>query len=205
MSHQLLLKKTADDPELRIVWAEVFAPDRPDAAGDFMTPETIREMAYEFMRKQELGNVDQMHDNKTTEGVQIIESFIVRKGDPDFIEGAWVVAVHVDDDETWEKVKKGELNGFSLEALAMTEELEVEIEIPPVVTGKTSKSEDHEHTFFVTYDDQGEFKGGQTDKAADGHFHVIRAGTVTDGAKTSVAKDEHTHRFSSVDNLRVVR
>ena len=39
------------DHELQVVYGEVYAPGFPDSQGDFMTRETIREMAFEFMRK----------------------------------------------------------------------------------------------------------------------------------------------------------
>lgn len=193
----LTIKKSEQQEELRIVWAEVYAPDRPDSGGDFMTKEEIRKMAHRFMKKMALGNVDVMHDNRQVEGVQIVESFVARDDDPVFIPGSWVVGVHIPDDNLWQRVKKGEINGFSLEAVALTENVEVEIDFPPVVSGNTDKAEDHVHKFYVTYDDQGNFLGGKTDEVS-GHSHVIKAGTVTE------LENGHTHRFSSVDNLRVV-
>ena len=36
------------DAELQIVYGEVYAPDFPDSQGDYMSRETIREMAFEF-------------------------------------------------------------------------------------------------------------------------------------------------------------
>jgi len=70
------------------------------------------------------------------------------------------------------------------------------LHIPPVVTGKTCKSEGHEHTYYVTYDETGKFKGGVTD-TVNGHFHSILAGTHTQKS------EGHSHRFSSVDNVHV--
>jgi hypothetical protein len=71
------------------------------------------------------------------------------------------------------------------------------VEIPPVVTGLTSKWDGHEHKFFVHYDVNGQFKGGVTD-TVNGHFHSIVAGTHTQDASG------HRHRFSSVDNVRIL-
>lgn len=186
-----------EQPEQRMVWAEVYAPDRPDSGGDFMTAEDIRKMAHEFVRKGRLSQVDVMHDNKTVAGVQIVETFIARDDDDVFIPGSWVVGIHVPDDEVWAQIKAGELNGLSMEGVALTDKREVEIEIPPVVSGTTSSSAEHVHKFFVTYDDQGKFLGGTTDSVS-GHQHKILAGTVTE------TEDGHTHRFSSVDNLKIL-
>jgi hypothetical protein len=186
-----------ETPEQQLVYSEVYAPDRPDTDGEYMDAETILKMAHDFAKNLRFDQIDVEHDGKAREGCCVVESFIARKGDPDFIEGSWVVGVHVGDDELWQKVKKGEINGFSVEALVAKDEEEVEIEIPPVVTGSTSKSEDHEHQFFVSYDENGEFLGGVTDEV-NGHRHRIVKGTVTE------TSNEHSHRFSSVDNLEMV-
>lgn len=194
---QLSIKKSDSASHQQMVWGEVYAPNRPDVDGEFMTAEEIQKMAHGFVRKGRLSQIDVQHDNKTVPGVQVIESFIARKGDPDFIEGAWVVGVHIDDAATWQQVLEGKINGFSMEALVTKEDVEVELEIPPVVMGKTSKDEDHEHQFFVTYDEDGKFLGGVTDEV-NGHKHLIRAGTITEKAS------DHQHRFSSVDNIKIV-
>lgn len=182
----------------RLVWAEIYAPNRPDSDGEFMTAEEIQKMSYEFMRVMKLDNVDSFHTNDLVEGACIIESFIARKNDPDFIEGAWVVGMHVDNDDAWEKIRKGEINGFSMEAMVNKEVVEVEMEIPPVVQGKTLKADDgHEHIFHVAYNDDGKFLGGRTDMV-DGHFHIIKRGSVTEPSA------EHSHRFSHLDDLMLV-
>jgi Putative phage serine protease XkdF len=126
-----------------------------------------------------------------------VESFIARKDDQTFIPDSWVVGVHVNDDTTWGKVKKGEINGFSLEALVLTEDQEVEIEVPPVISGRTDKVDGHEHEFYAAFDEEGKFLGGRTNMI-DGHFHVIKSGTLTETAK------EHSHRFSMMDDIVIV-
>lgn len=190
------LKLAAEAGEQRIVWAEVYAPNIPDSDGDFMDEATIREMAYKFMKDMNLKKIDVQHKNDLVNGACVVESFIAREGDPHFISGSWVVGVHIDNDEVWNKVKKGEINGFSIEAMVQRSPTELEIELPPVLHGKTMKSEDHEHEFFVTYDEEGNFKGGYTNDV-NGHRHQIVKGTVTEVA------NGHTHRFSFVENLRV--
>lgn len=183
-------------PEQRLVFAEVYAPNRPDSDGEYMTAAEIQKMAHDFARKCKMGQVDVQHDNQTVPGVSIVESFIARKDDPDFLEGSWVVGVHVDNDEVWQAIKDEKINGFSMEALVYRQPREVEIEIPPVVSGATTKSEGHQHKFYVTYGDDGAFLGGRTD-VVDGHFHVIKAGTVTELSR------DHRHKFSAVDDLQI--
>lgn len=193
MSRDVAFK--SEDEELRIVWAEVYAPNVPDSDGEFMDAEGIRKMAYEFMQRMELGQVDTFHTNSISKGACVVESFIARKDDPTFTEGAWVCGIHVPDDATWAKIKKGEINGFSMEALVSKELVEVEVDLPATISTRTLKSEDHEHEAYVTYDENGKFQGGRTSKAEDGHFHLIRRGTVTEDT------NGHAHRFEHVNSL----
>lgn len=183
--------------ELQIAYGEVYAPDRPDAQGEFMRRDWIRKMAHEFMRSGRMDQIDVLHDNKVVKGCSVVESFVADDNDPRFIPGSWVIGVHIPDKGLWASVKKGDINGFSMEALVSRHEQDVDMEIPPVVMGRTSKSENHEHQFYVSYDDEGQFKGGVTD-TVNGHFHTILAGTHTQNA------EGHNHRFSSVDNVRIL-
>lgn len=194
MAHIAVFKE--ENEEQRIVYAEVYAPNIPDVDGEFMDEDGIQKMAYKFMTDMNLRKIDVQHQNDLVEGACVVESFIARKGDPVFIEGSWVVGVHVPDDEAWGLIKKGEINGFSMEALVHKEPVVLELDIPPVIRGITSKADDeHSHEFFVTYDVEGNFVGGRTSSADDGHFHVIKRGTVTEQA------NDHGHRFSFVEGL----
>jgi len=190
-----MIVSKADAPDQRIVLGEVYSPDRPDAQGEFMRADEIRKMAHEFVMSKKIDQVDVMHDNQLVP-CHVVESFIARDGDPDFIPGSWVIAMQFPEGDLWDRVKKGGINGFSMEALVSRHEQELEVDIPPVVTGKTSKSDDHEHEFFVSYDAHGQFKGGTTD-SVKGHQHAIKAGTHTEVASG------HSHRFSSVDSLKI--
>jgi hypothetical protein len=183
--------------ELQIVMGEVYAPNRPDAQGEYMTAVEIRKMAHQFIRSGKMGQIDLMHGNKVVKGASVVESFVAEDNDTRFLPSSWVIGVHIPDTGLWASIKKGEINGFSMEALVTRHDMEVEVEIPPVVTGITSKSDGHEHKFFVTYDALGQFKGGITD-TVHGHFHSIVAGTHTQDAAG------HRHRFSSVDNVYIV-
>lgn len=185
-----------DAPELHMVYGEVYAPNRPDAQKEWMTREEIRKMAHRFVRERKFDQIDVMHDNKIVK-CEIVESWIASDNDPNYIPGSWCIGMHVPDEGLWQDYKSGKLNGFSMEAMVTKDEREVEIEVPPVVTGKTSKSESHEHEFFVSYDDEMKFLGGQTSEV-NGHTHAILAGTHTQEASG------HSHRFSSVDGIKII-
>jgi len=194
MSHQVGIAKAEGDQHL--VWGVVYAPMVPDADGEYMDAETIRKMAYNFMRAQKNDKIDIQHTNKLSEGARVVESFIARKGDPDFPEGAWVAGVHIPDEATWQKVKRQEINGFSIEAFVQKKVMDVEVDLPAVMQGKTFKSEDHDHEFYVGYDESGKFIGGRTN-LVNGHQHVIKRGTLTEEASG------HTHRFSHLSGFNI--
>lgn len=186
---------TKADKKQQIVYGEVYAPGILDSDMEFMDEDTIRQMAYNFMRTKKLDQIDSQHSNELVEGAFVVESFIAREDDSTFIPGSWVVGVHIPNKDDWDKVEKGEWNGFSVEAMVVKESIQVTVDIPPVIQGKTFKSEDgHEHLFYVSYDSDGKFLGGVTSPSS-GHVHKICRGTITEVA------DGHNHRFSHVDNL----
>lgn len=187
-----LVTITKADAEMQIVYGEVYVPGVPDSHNEYMTQESVYKAAHGFLKNHNVHNVDKQHDNMPT-GAYVVESFIARKGDPDFIEGSWVVGVHIPDADLWEQVKKGELNGFSLQALVTKTLQEVEVTIPEMMEGETEAAEDgHTHRFVAKFDDDGSFVGGETD-SVDGHTHTIVKGTRTEES------NDHHHRFAFVE------
>ena len=102
------------DTKKQIVFGEVYVPSRKDTDGNFMTAETIEKMAHDFLANKKNSQISKSHDGNADKGV-VVESFIAREGDPDFIAGSWVVGVHVPDTEIWKSIENGELTGFSIE------------------------------------------------------------------------------------------
>ena len=185
--------KKLDDEE-QIVFGEVFAPGFPDSQGDVMSATEVKKMAYNFMQKGLLSNIDTNH-SRDPNGSRIVESFIARDNDDTFLPGAWVIGVHVPDKAVWKMVKSGELNGFSLDGMGLRKDTLFEIEMPEILKGETTETAGHVHTFFVKYDQDGNFLGGMTSPALDGHVHQIERGTVTELA------NGHSHRFSFVEGV----
>ena len=102
------------DNKKQIVFGEVYVPDVRDTDGEFMTAETIEKMAHNFLANKKNFEISKSHDGNTDKGC-VVESFIAREGDPDFIPGSWVIGVHVPDVEIWKQVEDGTLTGFSIE------------------------------------------------------------------------------------------
>lgn len=191
------------DADQRLVWGEVYVPGFPDSQGDFMSAAQVQKMAHRYMAgggSPDFGAqcVDVEHDGEIRK-CDIVESFIVRKGDPDFIEGSWVVCCHVRDPQIWDAIKKGDFNGFSMEALVFDEPRDIDVDFPDNIQGKTYKADngsDHTHTYYVSLDCDGQIINGRTDMV-EGHYHVIRRGTITEPA------DGHKHKFSFLDEINL--
>lgn len=183
------------DDDKQIAYGEVYIPMIPDSQGDFMTAEEIEKMAHGFMMDGLLRGVDTEHDLEDN-GSVVVESFIARKDDPDFVEGSWVAAVKVTD-ELWPMVKSGELGGFSMYGKGERIPTYITIEVPEdgIVKGETDEQDEHKHIFLLKFDEAGNFEGGETN-VVDGHAHKIVKGTVTEDA------DGHRHRFSFVEALQ---
>ena len=194
VAHQSFMPIKKIDGDEQIVFGEVYAPGFPDSQGDFASAETIKEMAYDFMRRGLMSRIDVGH-SMTESGCYVVESFIARAGDPDFIPGSWVLGVKIPDASLWRMVKSGELNGFSMGGWGERVSRQLVFELPEQLEGLTEEAAGHCHAFVVKYDAEGNFLGGQTLPAPDGHTHRIMAGTVTEIARG------HSHRFSYVEGV----
>jgi hypothetical protein len=87
---------------------------------------SILSIVQKFFKKGYVQNFNLMHDpEQKTSGITIYESFITdiargvmpMKGFEDAAEGSWFLSAKVDDDAVWEKVKAGEVKGFSVEGI----------------------------------------------------------------------------------------
>lgn len=123
-NRDILIKKV--DEEKRLVYGIVYSPDQVDSQGDVADAAVIEKMAYDFMQARKTNRVDTGHDFDPDEGF-VAESWIVKSGDPLFpIEpvGSWAVGIKVLKEETWTKVKAGEITGLSMAGSALAQEIE---------------------------------------------------------------------------------
>jgi hypothetical protein len=118
------------DDEKRIVIGPAMIPDlkifRKDVDGNpyyvFFSAETIKLIAEKYMRNKYLDNNDEMHNGKAIQDVYVYESWIKeydedkanKYGYADLPIGTWFVAMKVRNDNVWNKIKAGELKGFSV-------------------------------------------------------------------------------------------
>lgn len=186
----------------RLAFGEVLVPDTPNVYGDFHTKESVRQFAYGFMING--FGIDKNHDHSDqTGGVRIIESFLAQPDDPrGFTEGSWVVGIYVLDDQLWDDILTGEINGYSYEALVSSLGVIAEVESIREVYGETFPGVDdgHTHKFWVRLDVNGRVIAGGTLPDSTGHEHVIAKTTYTnfDDAET------HRHRFDILKSIEVM-
>lgn len=187
----LKIHKSVEDEQ--VVYCMVYRVNQVDAHGDAMKKEEVKTLAHSFMKQYDIKNrVDTNHDGESN-GSYVIETWIVKEGDPIFtnpkdIDG-WAVGIKVPNIEIWKMIKSGEINGVSFEALARKSYSLVEIAGSAEHYGETSMCEDHSHFLVVKLDDKGSVVAGVTSYDS-GHSHQIYSGTATGEAMG------HSHRFS---------
>lgn len=83
--------------------------------------QTIEAIAQRFFEKGYQRNVNLQHNGEIVDGVVMYESMIVDKERgmqfQDLPEGSWVGSFKVNNDEVWERIKSGEMKGFSVEGI----------------------------------------------------------------------------------------
>lgn len=108
---------------------------RRDEKGEYylkFSAETIKEMAIQFFKRDTQNNGNVMH-SVDVPGVTFYQSFIKDtekgispKGFEDVVDGSWFVTAHVENDDVWSLIQKGELRGFSIDCAASFKEIKEE-------------------------------------------------------------------------------
>lgn len=96
--------------------------------------EEIRHLMYNFQKNGYQNNSNLHHnDNLILDGVTFVENWIVEdvnndKGNirlSDIKEGDWLTTAYVENDDLWERIKSGEVKGFSIEAFIDMEKIDM--------------------------------------------------------------------------------
>lgn len=119
----------AVDEELKQATFLVLAPDEVDLHGDIYSADEIRKGCHNFQVHCRKANLFHAAE---TDLATIVESYIAPADfylEDKFIKkGSWLQVWQVEDDELWDLVKKGEINGVSIGCSAHYEVLENDIE-----------------------------------------------------------------------------
>ena len=128
-----IVKEAFSSDEKHMVYGAVLRPDFPiyrnDGENEYyleFTSESIERMARDYMMNYRQGNVTIQHEEYANE-VFMVESWIKQDMDKDksvsvgldksLPIGTWFCGFYVNNNEIWERIKSGELKGFSVEAM----------------------------------------------------------------------------------------
>lgn len=98
----------------------------------FFTEETIEKLAHNFMLSQNNNNSSLEHQINLN-GMSVVEAWTVENPLTDkstnygkeYPKGTWVTMMKVNNDDVWNKVKNGEIKGFSIDALLGLQEIKL--------------------------------------------------------------------------------
>ena len=125
-----------ESDEKHMVYGAALIPDkdiyRNNGEQEFyinFTKESIERMSQDFMKEYRQYEVKTDHDDIANE-VCVVESWLVSDSYKDksnalginVPEGTWMIGMKVNNIETWERIKAGELKGFSVESMISLEE-----------------------------------------------------------------------------------
>lgn len=139
LNKQKEIKVQLANEEKHMVYSAVLVPDRPiyrrNEDGDEFyvefTKESIEHMSQEFFKEYRQNEITL--DHKTTASdITVVESWLksdlykdksVALGlNPELPIGTWFCAMKVNQIDVWDRIKSGELNGFSVESLIRLED-----------------------------------------------------------------------------------
>lgn len=120
------------DTERRIVVGPAMIPNKMMARKDFATDsiyfvyfssETIEKLQRKFMTDKLIDATNIEHREKMLEDVTVVESWIVEDENYDKQKkygynnpmGTWMIMMKINNDDIWDKVKSGDLKGFSVQ------------------------------------------------------------------------------------------
>lgn len=120
-----------------LVLGAILIPERPiyrydEDMGEYyitFTKEVISKLAYQYMRNKLTDAVTLDHKTDAN-NITLVESWVRETENDKSVAygldapiGSWIGMMKVNDEETWERIKSGELNGFSVEAFCNLNEI----------------------------------------------------------------------------------
>lgn len=128
-------KDTFSDAEKMIITGPAMVPNKLIYRIDYLTDEefyvwfsrdTIEKIAIDFSKSSRNYNATYQHEKNITD-VFVFESWIVKDNNNDKAKalgydvpnGTWMVSMRINNPEIWDKIKTGEVKGFSIEGYFM--------------------------------------------------------------------------------------
>ena len=123
----------------RLKWV---IPNQPASTGkgDMITLEEVEKSAYEYVVKSRVGGSQHKRNgDQPFHAADLIESFVVTEdkakamGLGENVPQGWWVGFKVNDDDTWAKVKNGDVTGFSVHGRGKRQQIDGELTPSEVV------------------------------------------------------------------------
>jgi len=115
------LLKNSMDNEKRLVYGVVIEPKLIDTDNDWTDEKEIENACHMFMKYFQESGID--HEFVVEKGLKIVENYIAQSNfninGVVIKKGSWIMVHYVENDEIWERIKNGDLNGYSFEGLGM--------------------------------------------------------------------------------------
>jgi len=138
------IKLSELNTEKRIITGPALIPDKliyrkDESRGKYyvkFSADTIVKLSENFLKKFKQQNINIEHEIEVND-VTVIESWIVKNSENDksnelgfnIPTGTWMISMKIDNDVIWDKIKSGDLKGFSIEALLSNHLVENSIEM----------------------------------------------------------------------------
>jgi hypothetical protein len=126
--HEVELKEV--DTEKRILMGAALVPNKQIYRRNkdkefyiYFSEDTVRKASELFLMRANQNNATYEHERKMLDGMSVVESWIIEDEKQDksakygfnLPKGTWMISMKVNNDEIWQKVKDGEVKGFSIE------------------------------------------------------------------------------------------
>jgi hypothetical protein len=126
--HEVELKEV--DAEKRILMGAALVPNKQIYRRNkdkefyiYFSEDTVRKASELFLMRANQNNATLEHERKMLDGMSVVESWIIEDEKQDksakygfnLPKGTWMISMKVNNDEIWQKVKDGEVKGFSIE------------------------------------------------------------------------------------------
>ena len=124
--------------EKHIVMGAVLIPDKPiyrnqDNEEFYIqfSKETIEKLAHNYLANDRVYSFTKEHED-VADGIYVVETWLKTSENDkskdygiDVPVGSWLMAAKVENEEIWQKIKAGEMNGFSIEAFVNLDEIKL--------------------------------------------------------------------------------
>ena len=126
--HEVELKEV--DAEKRILMGAALVPNKQIYRRNkdkefyiYFSEDTVRKASELFLMRANQNNATYEHERKMLDGMSVVESWIIEDEKTDksrlynfnLPKGTWMISMKVNNDDVWQKVKDGEVKGFSIE------------------------------------------------------------------------------------------